>query len=220
MEGIFLYKIFTVLGAGFLTSLSPCVYPMIPISLGYFGSQAESGKKINVILFFTGQVLTFTFLGILAVSLGEIFGFSSQNPFVQGSMGLILIAFGIASLFNFVPGFLQTANQIEFKKLSGTVFFPIALGAGAALLASPCTTPVLGAVLVTISTSTQLLSGSIYMFFYALGSTFIFLVVGLGMMSVKNLPKSGGWMKKIHKISSVLIFFAGLFFLYQAFEGL
>ena len=215
METILVSKLLTVFGAGFLTSLSPCVYPMIPISLGYFGSQAESGKKVNILLFFIGQVLTFTILGVAAASLGEVFGFSSQNPWVQITIGIFLLAFGFASLFNFVPAFLQKTNSIQLNRFSGTFFFPVILGAAAALLASPCTTPVLGAVLVTISASTQLLSGTIYMFFYAFGATLIFLIVGLGITSMGKLPKSGSWMKKVHSISAVLILAAGLFFLYQ-----
>ena len=220
METILVSKLLTVFGAGFLTSLSPCVYPMIPISLGYFGSQAEEGKKKNVVLFFIGQVLTFTILGVAAASLGEVFGFSSQNPWVQISIGVLLFAFGIASLFNFVPAFLQKTNNIQMNRFSGTFFFPVILGAAAALLASPCTTPVLGAVLVTISASSQLLSGTIYMFSYAFGATLIFLVAGLGITSMGKLPKTGNWMKKVHTISAVLIIGVSLFFLYQGFSFL
>lgn len=214
MESILIPKILTVFGAGLLTSLSPCVYPMIPISLGYFGTQAESGTRLNVVLFFIGQLFTFTILGVLAAFLGEIFGFSSQNPWIQIGIGTLLMLFGISSLLNFVPAFLQKTNNIQFKK-NDNLLFPILLGAGTALLASPCTTPVLGAVLVAVSTSAHIVSGTIYMFFYALGATLIFLVLGLGLMNMKKMPKSGMWMKKIHKGSAILIIIASLFFLYQ-----
>ena len=105
METIVLSKLATVFGAGLLTSLSPCVYPMIPISLGYFGHQAKAGRKLNVVLFFIGQVLVFTLLGLVAASLGEIFGFSSQNPWIQLTVGLLLLLFALASLFKFHPQF-------------------------------------------------------------------------------------------------------------------
>ena len=216
MEGLLLSKILTVFGAGLLTSLSPCVYPMIPISLGYFGAQAESGRKLNVVLFFIGQVLTFTLLGVMAAMLGEIFGFSSQNPWIQLGIGTLLLSFGLASLFNFVPAFLQKTNNISFKSSKNNSFvFPILAGSGTALLASPCTTPVLGAVLIAISSSSQLATGTVYMFFYALGSTLIFLGLGLGIMSMKKLPRAGGWMKKIHTLSAILIIAASLFFIYN-----
>ena len=211
MEGIV-----TTFGAGLLTSLSPCVYPMIPISVGYFGSQAERGTKTNIVLFFIGQLLTFTVLGIIASTIGEVFGFSSQNPIILGVVGVMLIIFGIFSLTGFVPGFMQKFNQFQFNRFEGSFFFPILAGAGSALIASPCTTPVLGAVLMTISTAEQFWMGSVYMFFYALGTTLIFLVLGLGIVSAKKLPRSGPWMTKIHKASAVLILLAGVYFLYRS----
>ena len=211
MEGIA-----TIFGAGLLTSLSPCVYPMIPISLGYFGSQAEKGLKKNVILFFLGQLMTFTALGVVASSIGEIFGFSSQNPVILGLVGTLLVVFGICSFVNFIPNFMQKFNQLQFNRFEGSFFFPVLVGSGSALLASPCTTPVLGAVLMTISTTEQFWMGTVYMFFYALGSTLIFLLLGLGIVSAKRLPRSGVWMSKVHKAGSFLIVAAGVYFFVQA----
>ena len=211
MEGIV-----AAFGAGLLTSLSPCVYPMIPISVGYFGSQVEGGSKRNVVLFFVGQLIMFTVLGIIASSIGEIFGFSSQNPIVLGVVGSFLVIFGVSSFTGFVPSFMQKFNQLQFDRFKGNFFFPILAGAGTALIASPCTTPVLGAVLMTISTAEQFWMGSIYMFFYALGATLIFLILGLGIVSTKKLPQSGPWMSKIHKASALLILCAGIYFLYRA----
>ena len=213
MEGIA-----TIFGAGLLTSLSPCVYPMIPISLGYFGSQVEKGLRKNVVLFFLGQLMTFTALGVVASSVGEIFGFSSQNPVVLGLVGGLLIIFGICSFANFIPSFMQRFNQLQYNRFKGSFFFPLLVGSGSALLASPCTTPVLGAVLMTISTAEQFWMGIIYMFFYALGSTLIFLLLGLGIVSTKKLPRSGAWMSKVHKASSFLIVAAGVYFFVQAIQ--
>ena len=214
MEGIL-----TTFGAGFLTSLSPCVYPMIPISVGYFGSQAEKGTKTNIVLFFMGQLVMFTALGIIASTIGEVFGFSSQNPIILGVVGALLVIFGIVSFTGYVPGFMQKFNQMQFNRFEGNLFFPFLAGAGTALIASPCTTPVLGAVLMTISTAEQFWMGSVYMFFYALGATLIFLVLGLGIVSAKKLPRSGQWMSKVHKASTVLILLAGVYFLYRAFTA-
>ena len=162
-----------------------------------------------------GQVLTFTILGVMAAVLGEVFGFSSQNHWVQIGVGLFLALFGLASLFNIMPAFLQKINNIQLNRFSGTFLFPIILGASSALLASPCTTPVLGAVLVTISASSQILTGTFYMFFYALGATSLFLVFGLGIVSAKKIPQSGNWMKHVHTLSALLVLLASVFFLYQ-----
>lgn len=216
----FLYKMGLTLGAGLLTSLSPCVYPMIPISLGFFGS--ESGRsKSSVLLFFFGQVLAFTSLGFVAVSFGEVFGFSSQNPFMQLGVGLLLVVFSLFSFFNYVPSFFKTVtsklNSSQDGNLKKNRFvFAFTMGFTATLMASPCTTPVLGTVLVTIATGGEFLSGIFLMFLYALGASSLFLVLGLGLLQMGRLPRSGMWMKKVHKASSVLILLAGAFFLYQA----
>ena len=209
-------SILATFGAGLLTSLSPCVYPMIPVSVGYFGSQAQGGSKTNVVLFFIGQLAAFTILGIIASTIGEVFGFSSQNPIVLGVVGGLLVIFGICSLLDFIPDFMQRLNQPQSDRFRGSFFFPISAGAGSALIASPCTTPILGAVLATISTTDRFWMGSIHMFFYAMGTTLIFLIAGLGIVSAKKLPRSGPWMSKIHKAGAILIILAGMYFLYQA----
>lgn len=214
-----LSQIISAFGAGLLTSVSPCVYPMIPISVRYLGSQAEAGHRSRVVLFFLGQVVAFTVLGIVAVSLGEIFGFSSESPLVNGMIGVFLIVFGVAPYFSYMPRFLsdwnnrQANSRLMQLNILKSWFAPFLVGAGSALVASPCTSPILGSVLVMIAGAETFYIGVVYMLFYSLGTSLLFLALGLGILQAKRLPKAGNWLSTVHKVSSVLIFGVGIYFI-------
>ena len=98
--------------AGFLTSLTPYVYPMIPLSLGYLGSQKDGLKKSIVVAFTLGQILTFTLMGLAAVQLGEVFGFLSENVYVNFFLGTFLLVFAYYSWVESLPSFLLKLNKV------------------------------------------------------------------------------------------------------------
>lgn len=213
-------QILSVFGAGLLSSLSPCVYPMIPITLGYLGLKSDNDKHLQKIsLFFLGQVIAFTSIGLIAVQLGEVFGFTSQSSLVHKIIGLLLIVFGLFSLLNYVPSFLLNFNsKTQFKFVSQTHFlFPLVIGISSALVASPCSSPILGSVLTTLASSGNSLQGMILMLSYAVGASLIFLVLGIGLIKIQKLPRAGEWLNVFHKVSGVLILASGLYFAYLGF---
>lgn len=223
----FLFQAAGIFGAGVLTSLSPCVYPMIPITVGYLGSNSDgvNSQRTKVISFFFGQVLAFTFLGVAAASLGEILGFSSEIPSVQLVTGLLLITMAIFSMGGKLPSFMSKWNQakvfqtgIDSKTSKTTAFFQaLLMGAVSALVASPCTSPVLGGVLASIAQAENLYLGTALMALYATGMSLIFLLLGLGLVNIKKLPRSGDWLNKLHKVSGVVLIAGGVYYVYQAF---
>lgn len=216
MSSSLLFQLAAAFGAGVLASLSPCVYPMIPVSIGFLGSQAGSGQR-PVLMFFVGQVLTFAVLGVVAVRLGEIFGFSHELRSVNLIMGGLCLVFGIASLFNYFPlvGHKWNSFHSRFTRFEErSLWLPLAIGAGSALLASPCTSPILGTVLVTLSQSGTFQRGILLMISYSLGISLLFLGLGLGLMRLNRLPRAGRWMSRVHKCSSGLIACVGLYYIY------
>lgn len=219
VEGI-IAQSFAAFGAGLLSSLSPCVYPMIPISLGYLGSQTQENRRSGVVLFFGGQVVAFTGLGLAAVWLGEVFGFSSELPAINYGIGVLLLVLGAMSIFSYVPSFLRKLNgahvgiEARFRNRYAVAFV---VGVSSALLASPCTSPILGSVLVTLSGASSFLEGSWLMFLYALGMSLLFLGLGLGLLELKKLPRSGIWLGWVHRISSLLIICGGFYYLGRGF---
>lgn len=217
----------TAFGAGFLASLSPCVYPMLPLTIGFLTKQSSSEelskkrKRFQVISFFVGQVLTFTLLGLTAVWLGEIFGFSSQSPVVHFSIAAFLLMMAIGSFTEKFQNIFAKFNQvIQGNKvktpalLTGFVF-----GASSALVASPCTSPVLGGVLSHLASGSTLMEGFIQMLAFSLGMGLIFLLVGLGLLNFKQLPKSGRWLERTHQLTAVLLVSAAGYYLYLGFTG-
>lgn len=223
----------TAFGAGFLASLSPCVYPMLPVTLGFLSRQgtnqklSQGKKKVQVIAFFLGQVFTFTALGLIAVQLGEIFGFSSQAPAVSFSLGilLLLMAFisvskGIQNVFsNFntklnllIPKLIPQSGPSKAPSILTGFFF----GATSALIASPCTSPVLGGVLGQISGQGSFILGMIQMVAFASGMSLIFLLLGLGMLNGKILPKSGKWLTLVHRATTGILILGALYYFWLA----
>jgi cytochrome c biogenesis protein CcdA len=210
----------SVFGAGLLSSLSPCVYPMIPITTGYLGLNVNGQhQKLKVFLFFLGQVITFTLIGLVAVKFGEIFGFTSQSDLINQIIGILFFVFGLFSIFNYVPAFFSKLNTSSFadKFKTNTYFFPLIVGGSTALVASPCSSPILGSVLTTLAQSGNYVVGTLLMLSYSVGASLIFLIVGLGLVRLKSIPKAGAWMNVFHKISGFIILAVGLYYLYIGF---
>lgn len=213
MDVVFMSALATAFGAGLLATLSPCVYPLIPVTLGYFGTQMETGRRTRVLSFSFGQWLALSLLGVAAVFLGEALGFTSEVWWVKVSFGVLLILFGIVSWFNKLPAVFS-----RFGGFSGeggfARRFPLlgaaVVGFGTALVMSPCTTPLLAAVLTSAATQPSPLRGTVLMSAYAFGFSSVIMIVGLGLLSLRNLPRSGRWLGKIHVIASLAILAFGL----------
>lgn len=212
-------------GAGFLASLSPCIYPMLPITIGFLTKQSSEdqssnrSKKLQVLAFFLGQVISFTALGLAAVKVGEIFGFSSQSKNVNIFVGVMLLGFAYASFSNRLQVIFSKFNQLlpQGKRSSPTVMAGFLFGATSALVASPCTSPVLGGVLGQIASQANFWSGVFQMLAFSMGMGFIFLIAGLGLVNIKKLPKSGNWLKYVHKATTLILVTASGYYFWLAF---
>lgn len=219
-----LLSLATAFGAGLLASLSPCIYPMIPVTLGFLGR--DGSRRRDVVFFVAGQALALTALGFLAVQAGEVFGFTSQSPWTKILAGLLLLLFGISSWMGELPSFFGRWNEwsetarrrLEALPIPGAA--AIILGAFSALLASPCSSPILGGILVQVASQGQILSGLLLMVAFSLGLSMIFLILGLGWTQRKRLPKAGLWMGKVHAAVSVLLMGFGLFYFVDGLRAL
>jgi len=194
--------------AGLLATLSPCVFPLLPVTLGYFGVRENRSK---LIVFIFGQWFMLSVLGVLALLIGQVLGFSSGIPLVRIGMSVLFILFGVVSFFDWTPSFLSGLNNF-FKvgnicsNLSAFLF-----GISSSLLYSPCVTPLLGSVLAMAASQNSIILSVLTMTLYALGFSSVILVMGLGFKKV--IPKSGKWLKYIHKVSSLILIGFGLYLL-------
>lgn len=202
---------------GVLASLTPCVYPLIPISAGYIVGKAQNSKSKALFLslfYVTGIALTYSFLGILAVLTGSLFGKFSSSPLVNLVAGVFIFIFGL-SMFDLFH-FNSTLNLRSIAPKQVGYFSALLIGMISGLMISPCLTPVLGAILAYLSTKKNIFYGSFLLFCFSYGLGLIFILIGIFGSGLAGLPKSGKWMDVIKKTCATVIVLAGLYFMVTA----
>ncbi|MDQ3371008.1 MAG: thioredoxin family protein, partial [Myxococcota bacterium] len=203
-------------GFGFLTSLTPCVYPMIPITLAIFGARGADVSKRRAVLLATAYVVgmgvTYAVLGVTVALLAGASGFGTQLghpavvlPLVAVFLALAASMFGAFEL-NLPSGIQAKLNQIGGKGFGGA----FAMGLVGGLIAAPCTGPFLAGLLAYVSTTGSVVGGGSLLFVYAIGMGVLFWVLAAFAMS---LPKSGAWMEKVKSIGGIGLLWAALYFL-------
>lgn len=211
-----------VYAAGVLTSLTPCVYPMIPITVALVGGQTagvrERGRTRALVLTLTyvlGLALVYALLGLVAGLTGSLFGAISTNPWLYFLMGNLLLAAALMMLDVIpipVPQRLiaRAAAVGDGGRLSGV----FAMGAASGLVAAPCSAPVMAAVLAWVSTTQSAGLGFLYLFVFSFGMCTLLIAVGVSTGLVARLPRSGIWMIWIKRaLAAVLIGVAQYYFI-------
>jgi len=201
-------------GAGVLVSFSPCVYPLLPITIGYIGAGAQKNRFhafVNSLVYVLGMAITYSALGIFASLTGKLFGEISAHPASFFIIGNICILFGLSMLGLFelhLPDFFL--NRMKKHKTKFSVFL---LGVTSGLVVGPCTAPVLGTILVYVATKQNLFYGVFLLFSFAYGLGALLILAGTFSGLLMGLPKAGRWMYTIEKIGGVLLLLAGEYFL-------
>ncbi len=212
---ILLALLFTFLG-GLLSSFTPCVYPVIPVTVSYIG--AHSGKSkfsgFYLSLFFVlGMALVYSILGVVAAASGGSFGAMGQTATVQFIIAGIFIVLA-ASMFGAYE--IQLPSSWLGKMQSGArsgVLGAVFMGGITGFIAAPCVGPVIGVLLIYIAGTGNLLMGFLLMLFYALGMGVLFLVIGTFAGALNSLPQAGAWMDTIKHFFGVVMVFMALYFI-------
>lgn len=196
-----LFALLAAFGWGIAASLSPCVYPMIPFTIGYFGRQARDGgrgRKVALALaFVAGMSFTYAVLGILAARLGRDLGSWMVNPWVIGLLCLLLVLLAL-SMFGFFVLQLPAAVTRRFEAGERGGFLEAAfMGLAMGFVAAPCVGPFAGSILVFVARSGDLVTGFLTLFSFGLGMGMLFLVLAVSSGSLAALPRSGGWLLKL-----------------------
>lgn len=191
-----LLSLLVVFLAGMGASLTPCVYPMIPITMAIVGAKG-SGKAKGLALsamLVLGMAVTYTTLGVLAARSGAAFGAFAQKPSFLIPVSLLFAAFAL-SLFGAFEIALPQGLALKLqgdgsrKGFGGAFLMGLVLGP----LSAPCVGPVIGAVLVGIAQQGDVFLGGLQLFIFALGMGVLFLAVGTFSAA---LPKSGEWLTR------------------------
>lgn len=199
--------------AGVLTSLTPCVYPLIPITVSIFGARSQASGRGRAAALSTTYVLgiatMYSSLGLAAAASGKAFGSFMGNPWVVGLFAAMMLAFA-ASMFGLFEIRLPSSVQTKLARVGGIGFgSAFVMGLVAGIVAAPCTGPVLGAVLTFVASTGNLWLGFWWLFSFALGMGLLFFV--LGTFSV-SLPKSGAWMDSVKTVLGVALVVVALSF--------
>jgi thiol:disulfide interchange protein DsbD len=209
--------------AGVLTSLAPCIYPMIPITAAIVGGSAvgdaprpRSRTVVLTLTYVLGLALAYASVGLFAGLTGTLFGSVSTNPWVYFAMANLLVIAALAMLDVIpvrVPIWLLTRASTAGK--GGSLYGVFVMGAASGLVAAPCSAPVMAAVLTWVTATKSGALGFIYLFVFSLGMCTILVVVGLFSGTLARLPRAGGWMVWIKRAFAVIMLGVAEYYLVQ-----
>jgi thiol:disulfide interchange protein DsbD len=208
---------------GVLTSFTPCLYPMIPITASLVGGQAAGSTNISrwrplalTLTYVLGLALTYAMLGLFAGLTGTLFGSVSTNPWLYFAMANLLVLFALA-MFDVLPVRLPQAVVQRASAVGGGGRFAGTFGMGAVsgLVAAPCSAPVMAAVLTWVGTTQSAVLGFLYLFVFSLGMSALLVVVGLFAGTVSALPKAGPWMLWVKRAFAIVMLGVAEYYLIQ-----
>jgi len=203
---------------GILISFTPCIYPLIPVSLGYIGVKSYGSRIRGFSLSFayvSGIALTYSVLGIVASLTGTFFGRVSAHPAAQIFVGGVIILMGASMLDLFSLPYLSRIKIPKFRKESLISAFLLGLVCGLAV--SPCLSPALASILVYLGTKQNFLYGAILLLSFAYGMGVILILAATFGSILINLPRAGRWSLYIKKIFALGLLVSGVYFIIRAF---
>ena len=212
-----------VFAAGVLVSFTPCVYPVIPITVGYLGGQATTTRWHGFfmsLVYVLGLAAVYTAMGAIAALTGRIFGQAAASPWAFFIVANICILMALSMLDVFyipMPRFLSRLGSGKGRRGFVGAFF---MGMVSGLVVGPCTAPVLGGLFAFVAAKQNVVFGISLLFFFALGMGVLFIVIGTFSTALSSLPKAGKWMEKIKKIFGLILLGAGEYFLIQLGKAL
>ncbi|MEI9948136.1 MAG: cytochrome c biogenesis protein CcdA [Pseudomonadota bacterium] len=215
-----LYAALAAFAGGFVVSLTPCVYPMVAVTVSVFGaSQAKTrfqGAALSA-SFVLGIVAMLVPLGVIAGQSGQIFGAVLQSKIVVVGIALLFLVLSSA-MFGAFEFALPSALTNRLAVMGGIGYKgAFALGMACALIATPCTGPVLTGILTFIANSRSSALGAGAMTAFGLGLGVPFFLVGAFAI---QLPKSGAWMVHVKSVLGIALVAFALHFLSSAFPVL
>ncbi len=207
--------------AGVLTSLTPCIYPMIPITAaivgGHSATEARPGRWRPLLLSLTyafGLAIVYSALGLFAGLTGTLFGTISTNPWLYFAMANVLVVAGLAML-DVIPVAMPSAlvQRASTAGTGGRFTGALVMGAMSGLVAAPCSAPVMAAVLTWVSTTKSAWLGFAYLFAFSLGMCALLVAVGVSSGAVSRLPRAGVWMVRVKSVFAFVMLIVAEYYL-------
>jgi thiol:disulfide interchange protein DsbD len=209
--------------AGLLLNTTPCVYPIIPITIGFFVNQSASqeGKpKISRTFFMAsmyvlGMALTYSLLGVIAAKSGGLFGALLQNSIVLIVLAGLMIALSLSMFGVYEFKLPESLNRMATSTTQSTsgMLGAFVMGLTMGIVAAPCIGPFVLGLLVHVGTKGSAVYGFMLFFVLALGLGLPYLVLGTFSGALKTLPRSGMWMVTVRKVFGLVLIGMALYFL-------
>jgi len=212
-KGLFLTFLF-VFFIGLTLNLTPCVYPLIPITISFFGAQAggttgekktSKGQKIlTAIVYVLGMSITYSVLGLVASLTGGLFGSLLQNPIVILILVLIFVALALSMFGVYEIRIPQSIANFSGKNRSG-YFGTAVMGLTVGFIAAPCIGPLVLSLLVYVGQIGNPFLGFMMFFILSLGLGFPYIFLAIFSSSINKLPRSGAWMEGVKIIFGLVM---------------
>jgi thiol:disulfide interchange protein DsbD len=210
-----LWALLWIFLGGLALNLTPCIYPLIPITVSYFGGR-DNKAGVNTILlgilYISGLAFTNSILGVTAALTGGMLGSALQYPLVLIIIALIMVTLGF-SFFGFweiqVPAALTKIASKNYSGYFGTFFMGLTLG----IVAAPCLGPFVLGLLTYVGQKGDPFTGFIYFFVLSIGIGLPLCVLAIFSSALDRLPMSGDWMLWIKKVMGWILVSMGYYFL-------
>ncbi|MCF7807614.1 MAG: thioredoxin family protein [Candidatus Marinimicrobia bacterium] len=211
--GIFLTFAIIFLG-GLALNLTPCVYPLIPITISFFGGKETSrGHTFWMALAYVlGIAVTYSILGVVAALGGGLFGALLTNPWVLIGIAAILIGLSLSmfGVYEFrLPTGLMTAASQSKAGVFGSFFMGLTLG----IVAAPCVGPFIIGLLTYVAAQQSVVLGFSMFFTLAMGLGLPYLFLAMYSSKISALPRSGTWMVGVRVIFGFVLIAMAIYFL-------
>lgn len=216
-----LLTLFLLFMGGLALNLTPCVYPLIPITISYFGGQGKGSNVkstfILAVFYVLGMAITYSLLGTVAALTGQMIGAALQSPFVLGFIALILVVLASSMFGAFeirVPQSLASIGGKSRQGVVGSLFMGLTVG----IIAAPCIGPFVLSLLIFVGDLGNPFLGFLMFFTLSLGLGLPFLLLGTFSGLMQKLPRSGQWMVWVRYIFGFVLIGMAIYFLEPLFS--
>ncbi len=213
-SGLLLSLLLVFIG-GLALNLTPCVYPLIPITIGYFGGQSEgSTAKLALMgLFYVlGLALTYSLIGVITALSGAVFGALLQNTFVILFIVLVFIVLSL-SMFGLYEFSLPNSIVMKAGGAKGGFFGAFFMGLTMGIVAAPCIGPFVLGLVTYVAAKADPLNGFLLFFVLAVGLGAPYFILAIFSGKLKNLPRAGIWMEAVKHIFGFILLGMAVYFL-------
>jgi thioredoxin:protein disulfide reductase len=203
-------------GTGVLVSFTPCVYPMIPITIGIIGARDESSSAWRgfglSLIYVLGLSIVYAVLGVIAGTFGAAVRSILMSPYVLAGVAVVFVLLGLSMLGLFElqvpPGLATRLQSVGGKGAVGVLLMGMVSG----IVASPCVAAPLAGILAFVAVTGDAVRGFILLFTFAWGMGLLLIVVGTSAGALKTLPKSGEWMVDVKSAFGFVFMAVALYF--------